>query len=115
VIPINEKHPRTEFSKKIMIFATVIFAAIANGVENPAHASPENALKPAIFRLAFSVLNAVRYAWTAAVFSWFYVGEIPADLLRYSHLIYGACCASYFCKSAYENKPKIESGIERKG
>lgn len=68
------KYRKIEFSKRLMIFATVIFAL----------------------------------SWVIAVFSWFYAGEIPVYLLRYSHLIYGACCASYYCKTAYENKPKIE-------
>ena len=70
------KPRKMELSKKLIIFATVIFSL----------------------------------SWAIAVFSWFYFGEIPAYLLRYSHLIYGACCASYYCKSAYENKPKIERG-----
>jgi len=74
------ERPRLEFSKKIMILATVIFAA----------------------------------SWLIAVFSWFFMGEIPAYLLRYSHLLYGAGCASYYCKTAYENKPKIEKDIKER-
>ena len=71
----QENKPRKmEFSKKLIIFATVIFAA----------------------------------SWLIAVFSWFSMGEIPSYLLQYAHLLYGGCCVSYYCKSAYENKPKIE-------
>ena len=69
-----KERPRMEFSKKLMILSTAIFAA----------------------------------TWIIAVFSWFYFGEVPGYLLRYSHLLYGACCCSYYCKTAYENKPKIE-------
>ena len=74
-MPMKEptKRPRMEFSKKLIILATVIFAA----------------------------------TWVIAVFSWFYFREAPAYLLRYSHLLYGASCCSYYCKTAYENKQKI--------
>jgi len=35
--------------------------SIANALEKPVQASPENALNPAIFRLAFTVLKGVCY------------------------------------------------------
>ena len=53
-------------------------------------------------------------SWLIAVFSWFSMGEIPSYLLQYAHLLYGGCCVSYYCKSAYENKPKIERHVSER-
>jgi len=47
-------------------------------------------------------------SWIMAAYSLFILGEIPWELIRDINLLYGASCVSYYCKSAYENKPKIE-------
>ena len=65
---------KVEFSKKLMYFASLIYAAIL----------------------------------AVTVYSWFDFQSVPRELLQYASWLYGATIVSYNCKSAYENKAKIE-------
>ena len=53
--------------------------------------------------------------WMASVYSWFAIGEIPWEFSQWISLMYGAVFASYCGKSAYENKPKVETWGEGGG
>ena len=75
---MNIPKQKMEFSKKLMIFASLIFAA----------------------------------TWGLAVYAWIVGGEIPLKLIEIVNWLYGAVFVSYCCKSAYENKCKIERGGE---
>lgn len=43
-----------------------------------------------------------------AILSWFLIGEWPREVIEHFSWPFGAIIATYMCKSAYENKPKIE-------
>jgi hypothetical protein len=51
--------------------------------------------------------------WAVAVYSWFEKAVLPEELMRYATYLYGVALAVYGGKAAYENKAKIENGLEQ--
>ena len=47
---------------------------------------------------------------TVALLSWFLLGEWPREIVEHFSWPFGAAVVSYMCKTAYENKPKIQKG-----
>ena len=47
--------------------------------------------------------------WAVAVISWFMWQQFPHEIVQYTGWFAGTAIA-YMCKTAYENKPKIEKG-----
>ena len=48
-----------------------------------------------------------------SLLSWFFTGDWPQEIVEYFAMPFVSgmiCIAGYFCKSAYENKAKIEKG-----
>ena len=45
-----------------------------------------------------------------ALMSWFLFGEWPQEIIEHFSWPYAAVITGYMCKSAYENKPKIQRG-----
>ena len=74
--PLRQIKKKPEFSKKLIIFVSAIFAT----------------------------------TWGVALYSWFVGREIPWQLVEIVNWLFGAVAVSYCCKSAYENKFKIENG-----
>ena len=50
--------------------------------------------------------------WTVIVVTIFVDVEVPWELIETLSWVYGAAVACYCGKTAYENKPKIEKGME---
>ena len=48
--------------------------------------------------------------WTVIVVTIFIADEAPWELIETLSWVYGAAVACYCCKTAYENKAKIEGG-----
>ena len=46
--------------------------------------------------------------WGIAIYSWFTSTPFPIELVQYVSVFYGLAQCAYYCKSAYENKAKIE-------
>ena len=49
--------------------------------------------------------------WVIAAVSWLMWRDFPTEMVQYTGWFFGAV-AAYMGKTAYENKPKIESGLE---
>ena len=59
-------------------------------------------------KLLYFITALYAVSWVIVVVTLLVHGETPWELIRYTTLLFTAECVVYGCKSAYENKPKIE-------
>ena len=101
------------FEVKKMV-AEAIKEALSNGGLSFIHHSPDKDRKHNKMEFSKKLIIWASIFYGAmcivALVSWFIIGDWPQEIIVHFSWPYGATATSYMFKSAYENKPKIQSG-----